>query len=157
MPQLPPHYHVGIIVTDVVAARDRLRELLGVTWGPVMHLDEVRYRDGAGNDLTLPTTMCYSTGNPALELIEETPGTEWVRNEHSNLHHIGFWSEQFGDDTGALAAGGCPLQLCGRDGGTAPVSFAYHRDDDIGVRFEIVDASMRDAMSFLFEPDPGGP
>jgi hypothetical protein len=29
------------------------------------------------------------------------------------------------------------------------VSFAYHRDD-LGVRIEVVDAGMRDAMSFLF-------
>jgi hypothetical protein len=153
MPQLPPHYHVGIIVTDVIASRARLHELLRVTWGPIMHLDQVHYRDGDGNDLVLPTTICYSTGNPALELIEEVPGTVWVRNEHSNLHHIGLWSDDFDADTNALAAGRCPLQLCGRDGDAAPVSFAYHRDDDLGVRFEIVDTTMRDAMSFLFEPD----
>src|SRR4051812_42910964 len=153
MPNLPPPYHVGIIVTDIGAARARLRDLLGVTWGPVMHLDEVHYRDGAGNDLVLPTTMCYSTGDPALELIEEVPGTVWLRNEHSNFHHIGFWSDHFESDTAALTNGACPLQLCGRDGDTAPVTFAYHRDSELGVRFEIVDAATRDAMSFLFEPD----
>jgi hypothetical protein len=44
--------------------------------------------------------------------------------------------------------------LCGRDGEAAPVSFAYHREDTLGVRVELVDASMREAMSFLFQPDP---
>ncbi len=52
-------------------------------------------------------------------------------------------------------ASGCPLQLCGRDGDDAPLSFAYHRDDELGVRFELVDATMRDDMAFLFQPDPG--
>ena len=37
---------------------------------------------------------------------------------------------------------------------TAPVSFAYHGLDDFGVRVELVDASMREAMGFLFQPDP---
>ena len=51
-------------------------------------------------------------------------------------------------------ASGCPLQLCGRAGDDAPVSFAYHRNE-LGVRFELVDATMREDMAFLFEPDPG--
>ena len=33
-----------------------------------MHLADVEYRDGAGTDLVLPTTLCYSTGDPCLEL-----------------------------------------------------------------------------------------
>jgi hypothetical protein len=154
MPDLPPHYHVGIVVADLLAARERLGELLGVAWGPVMHLDEVSYRDDTGADVVLPTTICYSTGDPSVELIQEVPGTVWVRNEHSNLHHIGIWTDRLGNDSEALAGGGCPLQLCGREGDTAPVSFAYHRDAGLGVRFELVDASMRDAMAFLFQPDP---
>ena len=149
------HYHVGIVVPDVHAARARLTEALGVTWGPVLHLDDVEYRDASGTDVRLPTTMCYSTGDPCLELIEEVPGSVWVRNDHSNLHHVGFWSEPLGDESAALSGAGCPLQICGRSGSDAPVSFAYHRDEVLGVRFELVDASMREAMSFLFQPDPG--
>jgi catechol 2,3-dioxygenase-like lactoylglutathione lyase family enzyme len=149
------HYHVGIVVTDVPAARERLAETLGVAWGPVMHLDAVDYRDGAGNDVVLPTTMCYSTGDPCLELIEEVPGSVWVRNDYSNLHHIGFWSDGLAEKSHRLAEAGCPLQLCGRAAGVTPVSFAYHRDDALGVRVELVDVAMRDAMAFLFQADPG--
>ena len=132
MPALPAHYHVGIIVSDVRAARARFTELLGVRWGPVMHLDEIEYRAGDGADLVLPTTLSYSTGEPRIELIEETPGTVWVRNEHSNLHHLGFWTDAFDDATATLTASGCPLQLCGRAGTIAPVSFAYHALSDFG-------------------------
>jgi catechol 2,3-dioxygenase-like lactoylglutathione lyase family enzyme len=154
MPELPAHYHVGIIVPDVRAARARFTELLGVQWGPVMHMAEVEYRDGDGDDVLLPTTLSYSTGDPCLELIEETPGTVWVRNEHSNLHHLGFWTDGFADASASLTASGCPLQLCGRSGTDAPVSFAYHGLDDFGVRVELVDTAWREAMAFLFEPDP---
>jgi glyoxalase/bleomycin resistance protein/dioxygenase superfamily protein len=147
------HYHVGMIVADVQAARARLTESMGVTWGPVMHLNSVEYRDAQGSDLALPTTICYSVGDPCLELIEEVPGTVWVRNAHSNLHHVGFWSDDLVTDSRSLTAVGCPLQLCGRAGSSAPESFAYHRDEELGIRIEVVDASMRDAMAFLFRPE----
>jgi hypothetical protein len=149
------HYHVGIIVTDIEAASARLSDMLGITWGPVMALDAVDYRDGSGSDLVLPTTMRYSSGDPCLELILEVPGTIWVRNESSNLHHVGFWVDGLDDRSAALNGSGCPLQLCGRSGDQVPVSFAYHRDEELGFRVELVDSSMRDAMAFLFEPESG--
>jgi catechol 2,3-dioxygenase-like lactoylglutathione lyase family enzyme len=146
------HYHVGIIVTDIEAASAKLTDLLGVTWGPIMHIDEQEYCDEAGNDVVLPTTMRYSTGTPCLELILEVPGTVWVRNDASNLHHVGFWSDSLPDQSAAFTAAGCPLQLCGRAGGVTPTSFSYHRDPDLGIRIELVDGAMRDMMQFLFEP-----
>jgi hypothetical protein len=150
---LGSHYHVGIIVSEIPAARTRLSRSLGVTWGPVMHLDTVDYRDAHGSDLVLPTTICYSVGDPCVELVEEVPGTVWVRNEHSNLHHVGFWTDELVNDSQSLTAVGCPLQICGRAGASAPLSFAYHRDDELGIRIELVDAAMRDAMAFLFRPE----
>ena len=113
---LSPHYHVGIVVPDIGAAQAELSDQLGVTWGPVLRLDAVDYRDGSGEDIVLPTAMCYSVESPHLELIEEVPGSVWVRNEHSNLHHIGFWSDDLPHDSARLAGSGCPLQLCGRAG-----------------------------------------
>jgi hypothetical protein len=150
--QLSPLYHVGIVVPDVEAAQTALTGQLGVTWGPVLHLDAVEYRDGAGEDVVLPTTMCYSVNGPHLELILEVPGSVWVRNEHSNLHHIGFWSDDLIADGSDLSRAGCPLQLCGRSDDDAPVSFSYHRND-LGVRIELVDATLQETMGFLFEPD----
>jgi catechol 2,3-dioxygenase-like lactoylglutathione lyase family enzyme len=155
MAALPPPYHVGIVVSDLDAARRRLTEVLGVTWGPVMRLESVEYRDADGRDVELPTAMCYSTGEFAFELIEETPGTIWVTNESSNLHHIGFWSERLVEDGCELAASSCPLELAGRQGSIAPAMFSYHRDEILGIRIELVDATARDAMGPLFEPDGG--
>ena len=100
MPSLPSHYHVGMVVPDVDAARTRLTELIGVTWGPILDMDEVPYRDGDGVDVVLPSRICYSTSEPYLEVIQATPGTVWELDEHSNLHHIGFWS---GDLVGGTA------------------------------------------------------
>lgn len=46
------------------AAQAELSEQLGVTWGPVLRLAEVEYRDAAGNDTALPTAICYSVEAP---------------------------------------------------------------------------------------------
>jgi hypothetical protein len=143
---------VGIVVPDVAAARVQLTEQLGVTWGPIVHLESTEYRHADGRDLVLPTTFSYTVDEPRLEVIEEVPGSIWVRNEHSNLHHIGFWSDDLPAECERLAGVGCPLQLSGRAATQAPVAFAYHRNE-LGVRVETVDAAMRDAMSFLFEPE----
>jgi Glyoxalase/Bleomycin resistance protein/Dioxygenase superfamily len=152
--RLSPYYHVGIIVTDVAAARVTLTEQLGVEWGPIMHLDAIELRNGAGDDVSLPNTLCYSVDAPHLELIEEVPGSVWVRNEHSNLHHIGMWSGDLPADSARIAGMGCPLQLCGRAGDAAPVSFAYH-GHELGIRIELLDAGLQEAMSFLFSPEAG--
>ena len=88
---LEQYFHVGIIVPDLLAARTHLSDLLGTEWGPVMD-NEIAVRDADGGELTLPNRICYSTSPPHIELILETPGTPWVCNEHSNLHHIGFFS-----------------------------------------------------------------
>ncbi len=148
---LAPHYHVGVIVADLAGAQAELSDQLGVTWGPVLHLEATEVRDGEERDLELPTTFCYSVEAPHLELIEEVPGTIWARNDHSNLHHIGFWSDDLGGASTALSGAGCPLQLCGRAGPSAPVAWAYHRNR-LGVRIEVVDAGFREAMAFLFQP-----
>ena len=87
----------------------------------------------------LPTTICYSVDAPHLEVIQEVPDSVWACNEHSNLHHIGFWSDDCPARAATLSVGGCPLQLCGRAGGAAPSSWAYH-GTSLGIRIEIVDA-----------------
>jgi catechol 2,3-dioxygenase-like lactoylglutathione lyase family enzyme len=152
-----PHYHVGIIVPDLPAAQARLTELLGVTWGPVLDVPAYDLRDGDGNDIVLPTKLCYSVGAPQLELIEETPGSVWVCNDVSNLHHIGFWTGELVAGSAALSAAGCPLQLCGRAWDQAPVSFSYHRDP-LGIRIELIDEALQPVMeSMLFGPADEGP
>ncbi len=149
---LTPHYHVGIVVADLGAAQAQLSDQIGVRWGPVLHFDANELRDATGEDIVLPITFCYSVEEPHLELIQELPGSVWVRNDQSNLHHIGFWSGDLPADSERLAGSACPMQLCGRSGTVAPATFAYHRND-LGVRIEIVDAALRPTMeSFAFVP-----
>ena len=148
-------YHVGIVVPDVEAAMAHFTELLGVEWGPVVATEAFDVRDADGNDLTLPNKLCYSTSPPYLELVLEQPGTVWVCNEHSNLHHIGYWTDALPADSGRFTGTQCPLEICGRDGTQTPVQFAYHRDP-LTVRFELVDIAMKPMMEeFMFRAPEG--
>ena len=155
MVNLREYFHVGIIVPDLAAAQARLTELLGTEWGPVVETD-VPVRDGAGRELVLPNRICYSTRPPYIELIEETPGSPWVCNEHSNLHHIGFFSTALVAESKRLLAARCPLEMMGGHGVGPPGGFAYHRDA-LGVRIEVVDDAIRPAMEqVLMRPAPTG-
>jgi Glyoxalase/Bleomycin resistance protein/Dioxygenase superfamily len=142
-------YHVGIVVPDLESARDHFSSLLGIEWGPVVE-GPIEVRDAEGNDLVVPNRICYSTEAPYLELIEETPGTIWVCNDFSNLHHIGFFSDNLVADSVDLAAVRCPLEIPGRDGTHVPSNWTYHHDP-LGVRIEHVDAALRPMMEqFIF-------
>jgi hypothetical protein len=143
-PNLTEYFHVGIVVPNLEAAQQRLSELLGVEWGPVM-VNVIDVRDGQGVERVVPNKICYSTASPYLELIEEVPGTPWVCNEHSNLHHIGVFSTALVEESGRFSGVQCPLELTDGRGDEPPVMWAYHRDA-LGVRIEIVNEQLRPAM-----------
>lgn len=141
-------FHVGIVVADLEAARDRLGRLLDVDWGAVVSLDAIDVQDGNGRSLTVPNRLCYSTQPPYLELIEEVPGSVWTLSEDSNIHHIGFFTPDLAAESAGLGSAGCPLLLCGRSGSAAPTTFAYHRDP-LGVIVELVDLGVRPMIEQL--------
>jgi catechol 2,3-dioxygenase-like lactoylglutathione lyase family enzyme len=144
-------YHVGIVVPDVDAARERLTELLGIAWGPVVET-KVQVQDGQGLPSDVQLKMCYSTEAPYLELIEERAGSPWVCNPHSNLHHIGYFSDSLGADSEGLRAAGCPLDITRRDDAADQTGWVYHRDT-LGIRFELVASADRPMMEqYLFFP-----
>lgn len=148
------YFHVGIVVPDLDAAQARLTELLGTEWGPVVETDlPVRLADGT--ELVVPNRMCYSTVPPHLELIQEVPGSPWVCNPHSNLHHLGFFSDTLTGDADRLAAAACPLEIMDGHGDDPPNAFTYHRDP-LGVRVEIVEGAMRSMMAEALWRAPDG-
>jgi Glyoxalase/Bleomycin resistance protein/Dioxygenase superfamily len=148
-------YHVGIVVPDVEAAMAHFTDLLGVTWGPVVETESLPVRTGDGTDLVVPNKLCYSTEPPHLELVQEVAGSVWECNEHSNLHHIGVWTDALPADSTTYTELRCPLQLCGRDDDGALVQFAYHRDP-LGVRIELVDVALKPMMEeFMFRAPEG--
>lgn len=137
-----PMFHVGIVVPNLESATERFTELLDVTWGPIVEYEQMQLRAGDGTDLVVPSRLCYSTEAPYLELIQEAAGSPWVCNEHSNLHHIGYFSDDLTASTGAFEQARCPLEFAGRIDDVAPATFTVHHDP-LGVRIEHLDVAMR--------------
>ena len=137
-------YHVGIVVSRLEDGQAHFADLLGVRWAPVIEAPTAM-RSSDGTVATVDLRLVYSIDAPHLELIEAVPGSIWVLNPHSNIHHIGFWSEDLRGDRTRLHAGGCPLEVMGDSGGSEPLFWTYH-NDPLGVRIELVDGALRAGM-----------
>jgi hypothetical protein len=136
------HYHVGIVVPDLVVGRAHFEDLLGVVWGPIMEYD-AEFRNESDDAEMFHLKLCYSTVAPYLELIEELPGTVWECNEYSNLHHIGFWSDAVQTDADRWTETGCPFMLGPWEDGE--IRATYHQDR-LGVRLELVSTTRRELI-----------
>jgi hypothetical protein len=137
-------YHVGIVVPSLEDGQAHFADLFGVRWAPVIETPTaVRMADGSV--ATVDLRLVYSIDAPHLELVEAVPGSVWDLNPHSNIHHIGFWSDDLGADGTRLHGSGCPLEVMGDSGGSEPLFWAYHKDR-LGVRVELVDGALRAPM-----------
>jgi catechol 2,3-dioxygenase-like lactoylglutathione lyase family enzyme len=146
-------FHVGIVVPNLEEAQRRFTDLLGLQWGPRFDI-EAPFYDREGRDIGARLKFAYSTEPPYLELIQEQPGTPWVCNEHSNLHHIGFYADDVPAQSARLEEIRCPfvLRLCPAP--DDPPIFAVHRDD-LGVCIELASEVLRSGMEDVyFTPTP---
>jgi hypothetical protein len=79
-----------------------------------------------------------------LEIIRTIPGTVWVPDAGSGLHHVGYWSDDVGADSARLAQQGYMAEAVGtRPDGTP--SWAYHRSPT-GPRIELVTRMVQPAL-----------
>jgi catechol 2,3-dioxygenase-like lactoylglutathione lyase family enzyme len=85
------YYHVGILVDDIGAARDRFGAITGLNFTPVQTIRFPHFEDSRGKR-ELELVVCYSTeGPPYLELVQSDPdGGVYGRQEREGLHHLGF-------------------------------------------------------------------
>jgi hypothetical protein len=140
-------YHTGIIVADVEAAMQELTDVAGYRWmKPVTH--PVPIWTPAGES-TVTITMVYSHDEHRLELIQEIPGTTWVRSPGSAIHHIGYFVDDVAAASAALTASGLPVEACaGMQPDGRPAGFAYHLTAD-GIRIEVANRSVIEQMAAI--------
>jgi hypothetical protein len=136
-------YHVGIVVPEVEPAQRHLTEMLGIEWGPVMERGSIETIYSDDGEILNPLRLSYSISPPHIELIQHTPNSIWEFNEHhSNLHHIGFWSDTLVADSQAMSRSRCPLGVHFRDVDGAPEHFVFHRSP-LGFNVELVDLGLK--------------
>ena len=134
--------------TSAGGREQRFARTIGVTWGPIID-GEAPFFDNDGDTRTIRLRFSYSLEAPHLELIEEVSGTPWVCNEFSNLHHVGFFSDDVDAQSHELVDVGCSFELGARAGHAEPMMFAYNRDD-LGVRFEFVSETRRHTIDNVY-------
>ncbi|MBF6331928.1 VOC family protein [Nocardia transvalensis] len=133
MSTLFPHYHVGIVVTDLDAAMAEFAEHLGLEWHTPVAV-ESDLHSGAGTT-AFTSRMAYSKqGPPYLELLEQRVGTPW---SEPGLHHLGLWTPDVPSESERLLAAGLPRIVSASDVSTG-APFVYHETSD-GIRLELID------------------
>lgn len=130
--------HVGIVVPQLEAALEALSSSLGVEWLPIFVGKLSMHESGRGPrevHLRIGCTVQY----PRLEVIEAVAGSPWaLAGTEFHLHHIAFFATDLAGDSSRVAAGPCPIEICGVDaGGAMPKTFTYHVQN--GLRFELLE------------------
>jgi methylmalonyl-CoA/ethylmalonyl-CoA epimerase len=147
LPSVQNYFHVGYVVPDLGEAMQRLTASAGLRWAAARTLPVTLRTDALGlaGEISTEVSLTYSVqGPPHLELIAEQPGTVWG-NEHSGLHHLGYWSGRFADDIAALTRAGFEFEAGAVDEHGALTRFAYLREPHTGLRVELRDEARRPA------------
>jgi len=150
---LPPEdqYHVGIVVHDVEAARDRLTSALGYEWGADVESDYTIQLPEGPFDCVLH--MQYSVTEPRLELVQAIEGTPFQPST-SGLHHLGYWCSDVRSTSAELERSGWTWECGGNLEDGAP-GWAYHLNP-LGVRVELVSLRMKEiGIEALWLPTGG--
>ena len=140
-------FHVGIVVDDFDLTLNTLAELFGYEWG-----EEIRASVAVQlprGELTIDLGFVYSLTVPRLEIIRSIPGTLWTEAAGSNLHHLGYWSDDVEADSARLAKGGLPREAAGCDA-EGNAYWAYHSRAN-GPRIEIVSRAIEPLFQNYWE------
>lgn len=131
-------FHVALIVPHMETAMEELGAQFGLTWDGIFEADMPLWTTEKGFH-EVPLRVTYAPA-PFLELIEARPGTPWVLDEHggSNLHHIGFYTDDLEADAATVGQSFCPIEICSRRGEQYPDLFTYHNNVANGLRVELV-------------------
>jgi catechol 2,3-dioxygenase-like lactoylglutathione lyase family enzyme len=138
-------FHTGIVVEDVEATKRWLTGTAGYRWcDPMVGEHEVETADGPR---TVAFDFAYSMSEPRLEIIRAQPGTIW-QPTGSGLHHLGYWSDDVGQDLATLTVAGLAVEACGRDPSGSLV-WAYCKGS-AGPRIELVTRALEPILTRLF-------
>jgi hypothetical protein len=88
-------WHIGIAVPDLKEGLDEFSDLFGIEWRPVREIP-VRLTDEHNRAHDVIVKVTFSLTNPfSIELWESLPGTPLGAPEGTNVHHLGYWTDDF--------------------------------------------------------------
>ncbi|TGB43404.1 VOC family protein [Mycolicibacterium peregrinum] len=126
-------YHVGVVVSDIDSAAERLTASAGYEWTqPIEYTVDVVTSTG---EHRLPLRFVYSLQAPHIELIAEVPGTPWT----ATGHHLGYFVDDIAAASTQLENAGFQLEV--KPIGDMASAFAYFIDS-AGIRVELVNRAL---------------
>jgi hypothetical protein len=142
-------FHVGIVTTDIDGLMAALGTALGLTWVALERPDVLHHTP---NGPVRPSPrVSYSPQGPLhVEILEAAPGTVYDPQAGTQLHHAGYWTEDFAGDLTSARSRGWSVEAAMKDDAGRLATFAYlTRPGEL--RVELVDAARRPALTALFE------
>ena len=128
-------FQAGMLVEDLDASVAELSAALGLRFGPPVDRDT---KFG-------PMRVCFSLdGPPWIELIQGPVGSPWEPKGGSQLHHIGYWTDDLAADRARMDALGMELEIDGEE--MAGLPYAYFRAPTSGLRVELLHRSMHEGF-----------
>lgn len=105
--------HLGFIVADLDDAMESFVSL-GHRWSRIRTPTTRILRGGASSKTTVRYVVTTG-GFPRLKLIEEVPGSYWVRDGTYAPHHLTYWVGRIEDETQRLVNMGARIDADGLD------------------------------------------
>ncbi|MEE8336962.1 MAG: VOC family protein [Dehalococcoidia bacterium] len=156
-------YHIGIVVRDLDAAKERYVAALGVgQWrerapapAPPAPTRQPTLWHGEPHPGIAARLAFSSSGPPFLELVQPTSDVEWsatvhLREQGEGIYHLGYWVDDIAETLDRAAAHGIQAELVSlreSEGGGPATGFAYlSPQDTLGVRIELVASAGREAF-----------
>ena len=130
--------HVGLVVPELEPALETLSSELGLEWMGIFEPVIPMHRPGRGTrDVHLRVSLSVQV--PRLEVIQTLRDSPWaLAGKDALLHHVAYYAGDLPGDSHRLAAGACPIEICGvHADGTMPTTFTYHHILG-GFRFELL-------------------
>jgi catechol 2,3-dioxygenase-like lactoylglutathione lyase family enzyme len=125
-------FHIALVVPDLDRTMRDLSRTLDLHWR------EPTERESGS---PFPRTVFSVEGPPFYELLQGPSGGPWDGSDGPRFDHVGYWSDDLEADKRRLAHQGVEVEV---DGATLMgTPFGYFRDPANGLRFELVDVSVR--------------
>lgn len=106
--------HIAFIVLDLDAAMSDFAAL-GHQWAPISTPTATLRLADARREATVVRYVTSSGPLPRVKLIEEVPGTYWVRQTGGGVHHLTYWVDDIEAASAPLIAQGACIDADGLD------------------------------------------
>ena len=133
-------YHVGLAVPDLDESMGLLNELFGLRWREIRE-ELLEVLDEHDQVQRFTTRRTYSVGGPpAIEVIQQLPGTPFAAAHSTAVHHLGFWTDELAAQSVRLSEMGWQRVGTSAGGNGQPARFALHRSP-VGTLIELIDSN----------------